>query len=126
MTKAKTISLARQVAHNGKSCGGRPIRVPLGKVSVRQILRRHIRDKGLRMQDLCTPWKCKRNTVYSAYSDQRPFSPSHIEAAIEFLGLDDAAANELRLIGAREAGWNIDPKCLLDVDDRGCRPGRVG
>lgn len=108
-----TNQLARQVMHNGKSCGGRPIRVPFGKVSVRQLLRQHIREEGLRMQDLGIAWKCKRNTVYSAFSDQRPFSPSHIEAAIEFLGLDEFDANELRLIGAREAGWNINPKRLL-------------
>ncbi|XTQ92578.1 hypothetical protein ACQR5W_11705 [Xanthomonas sacchari] len=113
MTKPKTVALARQVAHNGKACGGRPIRVPLGKVSVRQILRRHLREEQRRIIDLCGPWKCRPQTVYNAFSDARPFSPSHIEAAIEFLGLDDFDANELRLVGAREAGWGIDPKCLL-------------
>lgn len=125
MTKAKTpIVLARQVAHNGKSCGGRPIRVPIGKASVRQLLRRHIREEGLRMQDLSIPWQCKPPTIYRAFGDQRPFSPSHIEAAIEFLGLDEFDANELRILGAREAGWQISGKYLLRANDSGCRPGR--
>ncbi|WP_017907434.1 hypothetical protein [Xanthomonas sp. SHU 199] len=126
MTKPKTIALARQVAHNGKACGGRPIRVPLGKVSVRQILRRHLREEGHRIIDLCVPWKCRPQSVYNAFFDKRPFSPSHIDAAIQFLGLDEFDANELRLLGAREAGWHIDKTFLLGEQDSGCRPGRVG
>ncbi|MCI2243232.1 hypothetical protein L3067_01235 [Xanthomonas sp. PPL568] len=116
MTERKR-TLPRQVAHNGLSCGGRPIRVPVGKATVRQVLRRHLREEGRRMQDLCGPWQCKANTIYNAFHDKRPFSPGHVDAAIKFLGLDDFDAAELRLLGAREAGWNIDTQYLLESRD---------
>ena len=39
----------------------------------------------------------------------RPLPPQHVEASITHLGLDEFDANELRLLAAREAGWQIDP-----------------
>jgi hypothetical protein len=109
-----TRSLPRQSPHNGMARGGRPIRVPLGKATVRQLLRRHLAEDGKRMQDLVGPWQCQRSTVYGMFSDARPFSPAHIDAAIAWLRLDDFDANELRLLGAREAGWNINPRFILE------------
>ncbi len=107
-------SLPRQAPHNGMARGGRPIRVPLGKTTARQILRRHLAEEGKRMQDLAGPWQCRRQTVYDIFSDARAISPAHIDAAITWLRLDDFDANELRLVAAREAGWNIDPRFILE------------
>ncbi|WP_239510821.1 hypothetical protein [Stenotrophomonas maltophilia] len=44
----------------------------------------------------------------------RPLQPHQVEGAITALQLDEFDANELRLRAAREAGWNIDPKMLLE------------
>lgn len=107
-------TLPRQAPNNGMACGGRPIRVPLGKDSVRKLLRRHLREEGRRMQDLAEPWQCARQTVYDMFSSARTISPQHVDAAIEWLGLDDFDATELRLLGAREAGWNIDIRFILE------------
>lgn len=107
-------TLPRQAPHNGTACGGRPIRVPLGKATDRQVLRRHLREEGRRMQDLTGPWQCARATVYDSFCGGRPFSPQHIEAFIAWLGLDDFDAAELRLLGAREAGWAIDTRYILE------------
>jgi len=81
---------------------------------VRQPLRRHLREEGRRMQDLSRPWQCAPRKVYDMFCDGRPFSAPHIDAGIERLGLDDFDATELRLLGAREAGWNIDSRYILD------------
>lgn len=114
-----TRALARQAANNGMACGGRPIRVPPGKASVRQLLRRHLREEGHRMQDLAGPWQCKPSTVYDMFCDRRPLAPGHIDAAIDFLRLDEFDAAELRLLGAHEAGWAIDPEYLLGGERHG-------
>lgn len=107
----------RQSPHNGRAVGGRPIRVPRDVNSVRAMLRRHLREEGHRMQDLAEAWGCKPGNVYDYFCEDRPFSPQHIEACIAFLKLDEFDAAELRLQGAREAGWKIDAKYLLgDVD----------
>ena len=116
---AEGAALRRQGPHNGRAVGGRPIRVPRQVNSVRAMLRRHLREEGRRMQDLAPAWKCSKGNVYDYFWSQRPFSPQHIEAAIEFLQLDEFDAAELRLQGAREAGWRIDTKHLLEDQD-GC------
>jgi len=66
------------------------------------------------MQDLAEPWQCKAMTVYNMFYDGRPFSPAHLRAAADFLGLDDFDRNELMLLGAREIGFEIDPSKCLD------------
>src|SRR5690606_24940225 len=103
------VKLRRQPVHNGRSLGGRPIRVPRTVNSVRAILRRHLHEEGRRMQDLAEPWQCKKVTVYGVFHDARPISPQHIDAAIAWLQLDEFDAAELRVQGAREAGWKIEP-----------------
>jgi hypothetical protein len=110
-------TLPRQARNSGAACGGRPIRVPRSCNSVRTVIRRHLAEEGLRMQDLAGPWQCKRTTVYGMFCDNRPFSPPHIDAVIEFLRLDEFDAAELRLLGAREAGWNLDTKYLLTEEE---------
>jgi len=107
-------TLARAAPHNGTACGGRPIRVERGKATVRNLLRRHIREEGRRLQGLAEPWQCTRSTVYGAFCNGHPFSPQHIEAAIAWLGLDEFDANELRIRGAREAGWSIDLNFVME------------
>jgi len=116
---ADSAALRRQAPHNGRAVGGRPIRVPRQVNSVRAMLRRHLREEGRRMQDLAEPWQCRKTTVYDMFWDSRAFSPQHIDAAIAWLHLDEFDAAELRLQGAREAGWKIDTKHLLEDRD-GC------
>ena len=103
--------------HSGRACGGRPIRVPLGVNTVRAKLRQHLREEGHRMQALAPAWRCQARNVYDLFWTARPLSPTHIDAAIEFLKLDDFDAAELRLLGAREAGWKIDLDHLIHDKD---------
>lgn len=107
-------SVRRQHANNGMAGGGRPIRVPRSVTSVRAHLRRHLAEEGRRMQDLAPVWGCTRHNVYDLFYEDRPLSPNHIDLAAAFLGLDDFDTNELRLLGAREAGWRIDTNFLLE------------
>ncbi|HEL3748669.1 TPA: hypothetical protein UMV35_000929 [Stenotrophomonas maltophilia] len=67
------------------------------------------------MQDLADAWGCSKHNVYDLFYRDRPISPTHIELAAKLLGLDEFDTNELRLLGAREAGWQIDPKFLLET-----------
>ncbi|WP_232147411.1 helix-turn-helix transcriptional regulator [Stenotrophomonas sp. SY1] len=104
----------RQAANNGMAAGGRPIRVPRSVNSVRALLRRHLQEEGKRMQELAGAWGCTKQNVYDLFSGQRPFSPNHIDQAARLLGLDEFDTNELRLLGAREAGWAVDPTFLIE------------
>lgn len=106
----------RQSHHNGTTCGGRPIRVQPYGGSLRGLLRQHLREEGKRMNALAGPWQCKPQNVYDIFWSKRPISPNHVEAAAKFLCLDEFDTNELRLAGAREAGWRIDTKMLLETD----------
>lgn len=114
-----TNPMPRQGPNNARGAGGRSVRVPLGVSTVRAVLRRHIREEHCRMQDLMVPWHCERQTVYDIFHDGRPLSPQHVEAAIGWLGLDEFDANELRLLGASEAGWKLDPAFLAVVLEGG-------
>lgn len=115
MTEPRRIP--RQPIHNGTCCGGRPIRVPVGPRTVRQLLRRHLREEGARIQDLAKVWECKRKSVYDRLCDKRPLSPQHILAVVDLLKLDNFDKAELLLLGAQEAGWCIDPTYLIPDDD---------
>ncbi|MGG6341671.1 hypothetical protein ACQ5SA_00320 [Stenotrophomonas indicatrix] len=108
------MSIRRQHANNGMAAGGRPIRVPRSVTSVRALLKRHLLEEGKRMQDLAEVWGCSRHNVYDLFYESRPISPTHIDLAAKFLGLDEFDTNELRLLGAREAGWQIDPTFILE------------
>ena len=107
----------RQSPNNGRAVGGRPIRIPRGPNTVRVLLRRHLKEEWRRMQDIAEAWGCKPGNVYDYFWADRPFSPQHIEACITMLKLDDFDANELRMQGAREAGWNIDLGYLIPEDE---------
>lgn len=108
------MSKRRQAANNGMAARGRPIRVPRGQHTTRSILRRHLVEEGKRMQDLAPIWQCTTSNVYDVFYQDRPLSPNHIDLAAQFLGLDEFDTNELRLLGAREAGWRIDTQFLLE------------
>lgn len=69
---------------------------------------------GKRMQDLADVWGCSKHNVYDLFYRDRPISPNHIELAAQMLDLDEFDTNELRLLGAREAGWHIDINFLLE------------
>ncbi|WP_228734383.1 hypothetical protein [Xanthomonas euvesicatoria] len=63
----RTPTLPRQARNNGLAVGGRPIRVPVGKATVRQLLKRHLREEGKRMHDLAEPWQCCKQNVYDRF-----------------------------------------------------------
>lgn len=99
--------------HDHDAGGGQPIRIPVGPTTTRQIIKRHFREEGVRLNTLTGPWRCTSHNVYSTLCRSRPLAPGHIEGAIAILGLDEFDANELRLQAAREAGWQIDPRFIL-------------
>lgn len=112
---AEITRIRRQHANNGMAAGGRPIRIPRSIDSVRSHLKRHLLEEGKRMQDLADVWGCSKHNVYDLFYRDRPISPKHIELAAQMLGLDEFDTNELRLLGAREAGWQIDTSFLLET-----------
>jgi chromatin segregation and condensation protein Rec8/ScpA/Scc1 (kleisin family) len=79
---------------------GRKITVRKNPKTARDIMRRHLREEGKRIVDLCEVW------------DMRPMKPQMIDAFIELLKLDHEDATELRLFAAIEAGWQLD--CLKE------------
>lgn len=104
----------RQHANNEMAAGGRPISIPRPIDSVRSHLKRHLVKEGKRVQDLAEVWGCSKHNVYDLSDRDRPISPHHIELAAQVLGLDVFGTNELRLFGAREAGWCIGTNFLLE------------
>lgn len=103
-----------QVMHVRRKITGRPMVIAKDARTVRELLRRHLREEGMRLMDLAPAWGRSAHTVYSLFAVDRPLAPEHLEASIQALGLDEFDANELRLQGAREAGWQIDPTFLLE------------
>ena len=89
---------------------GRKIEVEKHPKTVRALMRRHLREEGKLIIDLCPIWDMHENSVYRRFYDKRPYSPQYIESFIEFLKLDEFDATELRLLGAIEAGWKLRPQ----------------
>ena len=84
-------------------------------ITARDLIRRHVHESRKRLNDLADAWGCKVFSVWRTFQrTDRPLCPHHIEGAIKALQLDEFDANELRLVGAREAGWKIDPGYLLE------------
>ena len=84
-------------------------------LTARDILRRHLHEDGQRVQSLAQAWGIRRFSVWRVFQrTERHLQPHHVEGAITALHLDDFDANELRLVAAREAGWNIDPRYILE------------
>lgn len=87
---------------------GRKIEVERTPKTLRALLRRHLREEGRRILDLSLPWDITPNAAYRLFYDlKRPLGPQYVDAAIQFLRLDADDANELRIRGAIEAGWQI-------------------
>ncbi|HEL2957633.1 TPA: hypothetical protein UL931_000857 [Stenotrophomonas maltophilia] len=83
--------------------------------TARDMIRRHCREHGKELACLAPAWGCKVFSVWRALGrTTRSLQPHQVEGAISALQLDEFDANELRLRAAREAGWNIDPKMLLE------------
>jgi hypothetical protein len=84
-------------------------------ITARELIRRHLHEAGKRLNDLATTWDCQPFSVWRVFQrTERPLCPHHIEGVIAYLQLDEFDANELRLRGAREAGWDIDPRMILE------------
>jgi len=104
----------RASPHNGKACAGRPIKVPRGKDTVRSLLRRHMLEEGWQMKELAGCWGIARQSVYDLFSEDRPLAPAYVARAARMLKLDEFDTAELLLHGAREAGWAIDIRYILE------------
>lgn len=94
---------------------GKP-RVPRYVRTVRDLMRQYMREMGLRISgELAQAWDVQgKSALRMMYDRDRPLAPERIEAFIELIQADEIDANELRLAGAKEAGWKIDPKFLID------------
>lgn len=90
---------------------GRKIKVKKSPRSVRDIIRRHLREEGKTIvHDLAKWWQMHPRSAYRLmYKHERTFTPTYIEAVIAGLKLDEFDANELRLLAAIEAGWQLNP-----------------
>lgn len=93
---------------------GRRIKVPKTVRTVRDLLRRHMREEGVNLKDLGPVWNMKHQSVKAVMHHRRPISPQYIDAFIEAMKLDEFDANELRVLGAIEAGWNIKVDLMKD------------
>lgn len=87
---------------------GRKITVKKNPKTVRDIMRRHLREEGKRIIDLCPAWNMHENSAYRRFYDTRPMTPQMIDSFAELLKLDSEDTNELRLFAAIEAGWQLD------------------
>lgn len=105
---------------------GRRVRVPAQIRTARDLLRRHLREEGVNQTDLHRAWNIKPESVKSILLGKRPLSPQYIDAAVEFLKLDEFDALELRLQGALEAGWQIAPAVAASFEAGALLPSRRG
>lgn len=92
-----------------KNVGGRPLVIPKYVRSLRDLMRRHLREEKKTVKAFsafvgyATP-----NTMYDYfYRVKRPIPPAIVDALIDFLKLDEFDADEIRLCGAIESGWQL-------------------
>src|SRR5687768_13529605 len=92
-----------------KNVGGRPIAVPKQIRTARDLIRRHLREerKTVKQFSEFIGYAKPTNLYEYFYRTKRYLPPQIIDAAIEFLKLDEFDALELRIKGAIEAGWQI-------------------
>lgn len=86
---------------------GRGIVVPKSIVTVRDMMRRHLREEGWQMQWLGEHWNIQPGSVKFVFWKKTPLPPQYVDAFIEALGLDEFDAAEMRVQGAIEAGWQL-------------------
>ncbi len=79
--------------------------------TVRTVLREHLREEKKDItNDLSGWWNIQPKSAQRLmYKTSRRLTPQHIEIVIEKLKLDEFDANELWLLAAIEAGWQINP-----------------
>lgn len=88
---------------------GRKITVKKLPVTVRDLLRRHLREERLQIvPHLAAAWDMHPTSAYRRMYSKNPFTPQMVDAAIELLRLDEFDANELRVRGAIESGWQLN------------------
>lgn len=87
---------------------GRKITVKKNPKTVRDIMRRHLREERKRIVDLCPVWDMIPQSAYRRFYDARPMTPQMVDSFAEFLQLDSDDTNELRLYAAIESGWQLD------------------
>lgn len=94
---------------------GRRIKVPKRVKTCRDLIRRHIREEGKTIEhDLSKAWQVHPHTAYRIlYDKKRSIGPAYIDAFVAHFQLDDFDAHELRLLGAIEAGWQLQPPELV-------------
>lgn len=83
--------------------------------TVRTTLRELVRADRLKQKDLARVWGVTEGHVHQLFYKRSPLPPLYIEQACKFFRLDDFDTAELMLLGAKEAGWNINVRRLLDV-----------
>lgn len=93
---------------------GRAIKVAPNPKTTRDLIRKHLRDRGLTIANsLALWWDMHPTSAYRRmYCKRRPLTPGYVEAVIENLKLDQLDAHRMRLFAAVENGWQLDPKYL--------------
>lgn len=92
---------------------GRKITVKKRPITLRDVMRRHLREEGKTIAALSKVWDMHPTSCYRRFYDKRPYPPQYVDSFIEWLRLDEFDAQELRLLGAIEAGWQINTALLL-------------
>jgi hypothetical protein len=94
-------------AKHARHWGVRPKEMRTLRVAIRQ----HLREEGRTVTDLAKFWNMREQSARRLMCPpERRITPNHVEAVIAGLKLDEFDANDLRILGARAAGWNINLK----------------
>lgn len=79
--------------------------------NLRAVIREHLREEGKTIRDLSEMLGLKFQSARRLMTPpERNFPPDYVERIIIGLQLDEFDANELRILGAIEAGWNLNLK----------------
>ena len=85
------------------------------KKTVRNLIREHLAfERKTIKQDFSRMLGIAEQSAASMMTKTYPLAPQHIDAFIEGMKLDEWDANELRLQGAIESGWQINVKLLKE------------
>lgn len=80
-----------------------------GTRSVRSIIREHLRFHKMTIKgDLARILRISPIGAASLMTKKHPLAPQQVDAFIEEMKLDEFDAYELRLLGAMEAGWQLN------------------
>lgn len=94
---------------------GRKIAVEDNPKTARALMRRHLREEGKQIAELANIWNIRVVSVYHIMYRKSALSPQYIDAFVDYLKLDTFDATELRLQGAREAGWKLTVKQVASL-----------